>query len=95
MNKLVEISNGKWSSVASAEAARRMQAQAVTHKSKSLGRSVGVGSTVNFANYGSYSGAGTNLGVRRKETDRIERENHSFAKRLFQKGSVVNKKSHD
>jgi len=49
----------------------------------------------NFANYGAYAGAGTNLGVRRKETDRIERENHSFAKRLFQKNSVVNKRHLD
>jgi hypothetical protein len=53
-------------------------------------------SSGNFAaNYGTYIGAGTNLGVRRKETDRIERENHAFAKRLFQKNSVVNKRTLD
>jgi hypothetical protein len=48
-----------------------------------------------FSANGNYSGAGTNLGVRRRETDRIERENHSFAKRLFQKNAVVNKKNMD
>ena len=33
-----------------------------------------------------------NVGVRKKETDRIERENHAFAKRLFEKKSVLPKK---
>ena len=45
--------------------------------------------------YNSYTGAGTNIGVRKKETDRIERENHKFAKRLFDKSSVVNKRKLD
>ena len=94
MNKLVEISNGKWSSVASAEMARRMNLAASATKSKSLGRSTAA-SVSSFSAYGVYAGAGTNLGNRRRETDRIERENHSFAKRLFQKGAVVNKKRLD
>ena len=34
-----------------------------------------------------------NLGVRKKETERIERENHAFAKRLFDKRAVVEKKN--
>ena len=94
LNKLVEISNGKWSSVASAEMARRMNVAATATKSKSLGRST-AHSMTSFSAYGNYVGAGTNLGNRRRETDRIERENHSFAKRLFQKGAVVKKKKLD
>ena len=30
--------------------------------------------------------------VRKKETERIEKENHAFAKRLFDKQAVLNKK---
>ena len=33
--------------------------------------------------------------VRKKETERIERENHAFAKRLFDKQAVLNKKMLD
>ena len=33
--------------------------------------------------------------VRKKETERIERENHAFAKRLFDKKAVVDKKNLD
>lgn len=36
-----------------------------------------------------------NLVVRKKETERIERENHAFAKRLFDRQAVVNKKNLD
>jgi hypothetical protein len=35
------------------------------------------------------------LGVRKRETDRIERENHAFAKRLFDKQAVLQKQSLD
>jgi hypothetical protein len=45
--------------------------------------------------FNSYSGAGTNILKRKKETERIERENHKFAKRLFDKTSVVNKRVMD
>ena len=37
----------------------------------------------------------TNIGVRKKETERIERENHKIAKRLFDNTSVVNKNTMD
>ena len=33
--------------------------------------------------------------MRKKETERIERENHAFAKRLFDRQAVVTKKTHD
>ena len=32
---------------------------------------------------------------RKKETERIEKENHAFAKRLFDKQAVLNKKNLD
>jgi hypothetical protein len=32
---------------------------------------------------------------RKRETERIEKENHAFAKRLFDKQAVLNKKSLD
>jgi hypothetical protein len=35
------------------------------------------------------------LVVRKKETDRIERENHAFAKRLFDKQAVLKKDNLD
>ena len=34
-----------------------------------------------------------NMGMRKRETERIERENHAFAKRLFDKQAVLKKKS--
>ena len=33
-----------------------------------------------------------NLPYRKKETDRIERENHAFAKRLFERSAILSKK---
>jgi hypothetical protein len=33
--------------------------------------------------------------VRKKETERIEKENHAFAKRLFDKQAILNKKKMD
>ena len=35
------------------------------------------------------------MGLRKRETDRIEKENHAFAKRLFNKQAVLNKKGLD
>ena len=64
LNKLVEISSGKWSSVAP-----------VPKKSNpNRGKSVRVNGPTSL-----------NMGVRKRETERIERENHAFAKRLFDK----------
>lgn len=36
-----------------------------------------------------------NIGVRKKENERIERENHAFAKRLFDKSGSLSKKKMD
>ena len=36
-----------------------------------------------------------NMITRKKETERIEKENHAFAKRLFDKQAVLNKRSLD
>ena len=36
-----------------------------------------------------------NLGFRKKETDRIERENHAFAKRLFDREASLQKSKFD
>ena len=64
LNKLVEISSGKWSSVAPAPKAKRNSSVKV----KPLNGPTSL-----------------NMGIRKRETDRIEKENHAFAKRLFDK----------
>jgi hypothetical protein len=66
LNKLVEISSGKWSSVAPVPAVKK----AARTQSVKAG---GPGPT------------SLNMGVRKRETERIEKENHAFAKRLFDK----------
>ena len=35
------------------------------------------------------------MGMRKRETERIEKENHAFAKRLFDKQAVLKKKQLD
>lgn len=65
LNKLVEISSGKWSSVAP-----------VPKKGHPVNRGKSVRVT---------GPTSLNMGVRKRETERIERENHAFAKRLFDK----------
>ena len=35
------------------------------------------------------------MGYRKKETERIEKENHAFAKRLFDKQAILSKKRLD
>ena len=72
LNKLVEISSGKWSSVAPVPV------------KKNRNQSVKVKGPTSL-----------NMGVRKRETERIERENHAFAKRLFDKQAVLQKKSLD
>ena len=63
LNKLVEISSGKWSSVAPAPKVKRAKSSNNTGKGPSS----------------------LNMGLRKRENDRIEKENHAFAKRLFDK----------
>lgn len=61
LNKLVDISQGKWSSVHGPSTNKQLKKR-------------------NAASVGPRS---LNISVRRKENERIERENHAFAKRLF------------
>lgn len=70
MNKLVDISQGKWSSV-----------HGPATKKKTTSSSVGPRSL--------------NISVRRRENERIERENHAFAKRLFQNSGSISKQKLD
>jgi hypothetical protein len=72
LNKLVEISSGKWSSVAPVPAKKVRTASVKVKGPTSL-----------------------NMGVRKRETERIEKENHAFAKRLFDKQAVLKKKALD
>lgn len=68
LNKLVDISHGKWLSVQP----KTKVAEMMSTGPKSL-----------------------NVGLRKRENDRIERENQAFAKRLFSKqkeGSLSKKK---
>lgn len=71
LNKLVEISSGKWSSVVPAPNRKRNQSVKVKGPTS------------------------LNMAVRKKETERIEKENHAFAKRLFDKQAVLNKTNLD
>ena len=63
LNKLVEISSGKWSSVAPVPKAKKNRNHSTTVKGPTS----------------------LNMGIRKRETERIEKENHAFAKRLFDK----------
>jgi hypothetical protein len=76
LNKLVEISSGKWSSVAT-----------VPKKKRAVTQSVKITNGKGPVSLNSIT--------RRKETERIEKENHAFAKRLFDKQAVLNKRNLD
>ena len=73
LNKLVEISSGKWSSVAPVPTRKAIRNNSVKVKGPTS----------------------LNMGVRKRETERIEKENHAFAKRLFDKQAVLQKKALD
>ena len=83
LNKLVEISSGKWSSIAAPPKKNRNQSVKATGVRASQSRGGTKGPT------------SLNMGVRKRETERIERENHAFAKRLFDKRAVLTKKTFD
>ncbi len=74
LNKLVEISAGKWSSVPQRERSSDPY---------------GARSTFSFAS------KSLNINFRKRETERIERENHAFARRLFERGANLSKKKLD
>ena len=44
---------------------------------------------------GDFKPRSLNIAVRRQENERIERENHAFAKRLFSNHGSINKKQMD
>ena len=77
LSKLVEISNGKWSSVPKPKETTNVLRK---RPSASLPR---------------FQPTSLNLAVRKRETDRIERENHAFAKRLFDKQANTTKSAMD
>ena len=52
-------------------------------------------SSASMGRAGAYAPTSLNMAVRKRETDRIERENHAFAKRLFEKQAITQKKSLD
>ena len=64
LNKLVDISQGKNSSINGPATYKKPAAKSVGPKS-------------------------LNINVRKKETARIERENHAFARRLFENGGSI------
>ena len=68
LNKLVDISQGKWSSVHGPATYKKKKASNASQGPRSL-----------------------NISVRRKENERIERENHAFAKRLVQNSGSISK----
>lgn len=72
LNKLVDISHGKRTSVHGPSA----QKIAAVKKRQSI-------STVPMGP------RSLNISVRKRENDRIERENHAFAKRLFENGGSI------
>ena len=80
LNKLVEISAGKWSSI---NQERNKPGAGTASRQNKTNNSRSVGPT------------SLNMLVRKKETERIEKENHAFAKRLFDKQAILNKKKMD
>ena len=97
LNKLVEISCGKWSSVAMApKRVRQMMKQRGQSMTKGISSaqfsSISMGSGFTGRN-GSVGPKSLNISVRRIENERIERENQAFAKRLFDgKGAISMRK---
>lgn len=90
LNKLVEISKGKQLSVTQHE----------PRVPRSMNSDMSKRSLVSKSAFSSISGAGAtertrslNFQVRKRENDRIERENHKFAKRLYSnQGSISRQK---
>lgn len=97
LSKLVEISNGRWMGVPCAPKAL----PPLTKRGLSTAADNRIKMSVTASRYSCTSASmmttskSLNLAVRKKETDRIERENHAFAKRLFDRTSYVQKKAMD
>ena len=93
LNKLVEISTGKTVSVMPApkrlrEIARQTGGSSAVRASNNLSR---ISPPVSSRMRGSSVGPKQSLNyiVRRKENERIEKENHRFAKRLYESRSIL------
>ena len=95
LNKLVEISAGKWSSVVPAP----QRVRQMSKNSASMARNFSIsqiGSVLNSVRGASEGPGSLNFLVRKAENERIERENHKFAQRLFEnKGSIQRRKFDD
>ena len=100
LNKLVEISCGKWSSVALAP----KRVKQMMRQNKSMAKNISLsnfGGSAAGSNFGftskshSVGPRSLNISVRKKENERIERENQAFAKRLFDNSGCISKKKFD
>lgn len=102
LGKLVEISNGKWSSVPHAgkllpplnKAAAACKSSAYDTRSK-ITTSNTITRSVSQSSSNPINARSLNIEVRRKEASRIEQENIAIAKRLFDRGAQLNKKMFD
>ena len=101
LSKLVEISSGKWTSVPKAKeiglAGATSNATLIHQVSTSnlRGKSTANPQTKTVSGSGINMVRSLNLAVRKRETERIERENQAFAKRLFDKQPNFDRKELD
>lgn len=91
LSKLVEISNGRYASVPHVEKVSH-QSQGKLINSPSVDAKYRAIRSTSFVGTGISVVRSLNLGVRKRETERIERENQAFAKRLFEKQPVFDRK---
>ena len=98
LNKLVEISTGKTVSVMPAPKRIREIARQTGGGSAVRGSSnTRLSPPMSSRHRGSSVGPKQSLNyiVRKKENERIEKENHRFAKRLYESRSILSKKEQD
>ena len=101
LSKLVEISNGKWTSVPKAKDTTLAGATSNATLLHQVSATNLRGKSTTHSAHKTASGSGIhmvrslNLAVRKRETERIERENQAFAKRLFDKQPNFDRKELD
>mgnify|MGYP003893381491 FL=1 len=93
LNKLVEISSGKQTSVVPAP----KRVREIARQNPSVIRNLSISNLVaplasTRARGSSVGPHSLNFSVRKRENERIERENHKFAKRLFENNGIISKK---
>ena len=91
LNKLVEIQSGRQTSVVPAPRRYRKLAK----QNASIPRNLSISNLsppMSHRQRGSVGPSSLNYSVRRKENERIERENHKIAQRLFESKGILNKK---